>query len=85
MTDTKEILKKIAALRVRLDNSSEPANGISTHNITSEEPHRTAGALEAKVKLGAWHNALLDGTLRQLGSYFSVCRHGRSPRVPTGE
>jgi HD-GYP domain-containing protein (c-di-GMP phosphodiesterase class II) len=53
MTDTKELLQKIAALRMRLDTSGEPAAAL--------EPLR---AIEDKVKRGMAHNTLIEGSLR---------------------
>jgi HD-GYP domain-containing protein (c-di-GMP phosphodiesterase class II) len=51
MTDTKELLARIAALKTRLAARSEPAN----------DPER---AIAQKVECGGVHNTLIDGALR---------------------
>jgi HD-GYP domain-containing protein (c-di-GMP phosphodiesterase class II) len=56
MTDTKELLQKIAALRMRLNTSAEPAPATS-----AEDPVR---AVAEKVERGAVHNTLIESTLR---------------------
>ncbi len=55
MTDTKELLQRIAALRVRLGANGEP---------TPPEPLQ---AVEEKVQRGAVHNALIESSLRSAG------------------
>jgi HD-GYP domain-containing protein (c-di-GMP phosphodiesterase class II) len=74
MTDTKEILKKIAALRVRLDQArNQPAAGAPPLSSPEEPQQRNAAAdLDAKVRAGAWHNALIDTTLRQISGEAST-------------
>ncbi|MSQ94065.1 MAG: HD domain-containing protein [Gemmataceae bacterium] len=52
MTDTKELLQKIAALRTRLSEPAVPATA---------DPVR---AIEAKVERGSLHNAMLESALR---------------------
>jgi hypothetical protein len=58
MSDTNDLLERIAALRARL------AQGLPAADSTRQDPlHR----LEEQVKLGAWHNHLLDRALRMPG------------------
>jgi HD-GYP domain-containing protein (c-di-GMP phosphodiesterase class II) len=56
MTDTKELLQKIAALRMRLNISAAPAPATS-----AQDPLR---AVAEKVERGAAHNTLIEGSLR---------------------
>ena len=67
MTDTKDILKRIAALRVRLDHAQTEAAGQEPH-LPGEEPQviSAIAALEEKVRTGAQNNKLLDENLRQI-------------------
>ena len=58
MTDTKELLQRIAALRQRL-NQAEPT--VPTRTVKTHDPLR---AIDAQVQLGSRHNTLIDGTLR---------------------
>lgn len=61
MSDTKELLQKIAALRLRLDQ----AQGlVRDTRPATEESSGSPPALEEKVQRGGWHNSLLDGVLR---------------------
>src|SRR5262249_47376013 len=66
MSDTQAILRKIAALRARLD----PAQTRATGNAAAEA--REAGDpfrhLAHEVAVGARHNAMIDSTLRQLSA-----------------
>ncbi len=61
MSDTKELLQKIAALRLRLDQAQK---------LTPAAPPAGAAAAEAvqalaeRVERAGWHNALLDSALR---------------------
>jgi hypothetical protein len=59
MSDTRELLQKIAALRLRLDQ----AQGLAQDVLTAG-PRQATAALEEKVQRGHWHHALLDGALR---------------------
>ncbi|HZZ81565.1 MAG TPA: hypothetical protein VFE62_23890, partial [Gemmataceae bacterium] len=54
MTDTKELLQKIAALRLRLNSSSEPTT-------PAPDPVR---AVAEKVQRGTVHNTLIESSLR---------------------
>lgn len=56
MTETKELLQRIAALRVRLNSAAEP-----TLSVRAPDAER---AIENKVRTGAAHSALLESTLR---------------------
>ncbi len=67
MTDTQELLKKIAALRGRLDQAHRlVAAGGTIASQPSEEGQDPGKPLDTKVRAGTWHAGLLDGTLRQL-------------------
>ena len=69
MTDTKEILKKIAALRLRLDETRVSAGAASMPpSLDQGDDIKATALLEEKVNAGAWHNILLDGTLRQISA-----------------
>jgi hypothetical protein len=59
MSDTRELLQKIAALRLRLDQ----AQGLA-QDVLTVGPRQATGALDEKVQRGHWHHALLDGALR---------------------
>ena len=61
MNDTKELLRKIAALRQRLTVVPKPEPD-DTPAVRSDAAH----ALEQKVEQGAWHNRLIDRSLRPL-------------------
>ena len=61
MTDTKEILKKIAALRLRLDQAKTTGRQSTVHEV---QP----AVLEEMVVTGTRHSSLLDGTLRQISN-----------------
>src|SRR5260370_37885540 len=60
MTDTKELLQKIAALRMRLNTSAEPS--ASTGAV---DP---LAAIEDKLQRGAAHNTLIESSLHAAGS-----------------
>jgi HD-GYP domain-containing protein (c-di-GMP phosphodiesterase class II) len=67
MTDAKEILQKIAALKLRLDQARTRA-AISVPQKMDDEAAGSARAqMEEKIETGAWHNRLIDGVLRQVG------------------
>jgi HD-GYP domain-containing protein (c-di-GMP phosphodiesterase class II) len=69
MADSKEILQKIAALRVRLDQAqNHGARADAAAGTTADDDHvlKAVSILDAKVRAGAWHNTLLDGALRQI-------------------
>src|SRR5438552_14457653 len=72
MNDTKELLRKIAALRQRLTVVPKP-EADDTPAVRSDASH----ALEKKVEQGAWHNRLIDRSLRPLDAATSA-----SPSVP---
>lgn len=76
MTDTQELLKRIAALRVRLDQAqglmheadaaaAQLVGEGAPQNGTSDFAQRVA-ALDQKVRHAAWHGSLLDSALRPL-------------------
>ncbi len=79
MTDTKDILKRIAALRVRLDHSQIQDTGPADRSL-NEEPHVVSAiaALEEKVGTGAWDSKILDDNLRQISGVGS----GTAPLPP---
>ncbi len=56
MTDTKELLRKIAALRTRLNSGAEPESAGSAHNPLH--------AVAEKVRRGGIVNSLMESTLR---------------------
>ncbi len=65
MSDAKELLQKIATLRLRLDQAQglvRDANTTATA-LTAQSGDAVA-ALEQKVQRGGWHNTLLDSALR---------------------
>ena len=66
MTDTKEMLKKIAALRVRLDQAQNKVAVATAPQQTGGQEINATTVLEEKVRTGARHNALLDDSLRQI-------------------
>lgn len=57
MTDTKELLQRIAALRTRLNSGAEPAPAVSA---AADPLH----AVAEKVQRGAMHNTLIESSLR---------------------
>ncbi len=59
MTDTKELLQRIAALRLRLNSSAEPAAASAT--TSAQDPLH---AVAEKVQRGAVHNTLIESSLR---------------------
>ncbi|MCI0379436.1 MAG: HD domain-containing protein [Gemmataceae bacterium] len=61
MTDTKALLKKIADLRMRLDQ----AQAKKTQNAGATGQAQSAD-VETKARAGAWHNILLDSALREI-------------------
>ena len=68
MMDTKELLKRISALRDRLDQSREtigPATAalLESDDTACDDPVQ---AFQRKVELGSWETFLLDGSMRQL-------------------
>lgn len=68
MTETKEILQKIAALRMRLTEVPNQAVAPYSPAIHNERCGDAATlTLEQKVTIGAWQNTMLDGALRQIG------------------
>ena len=59
MTDTKELLQRIAALRQRLNTGAEPV-------LAEASPSNSMRAVEAKIMRGAEQNALIEGSLRSV-------------------
>lgn len=65
MTDSKDIIKKIAALRLRLDKAQGLLREVGTAaQALAEIPAETR--LDQQLQKGAWHNSLIDGALRTL-------------------
>src|SRR5712691_7681104 len=64
MTDTTELLEKIATLRQRLDQAQGLAKDAAAALV--DKPADPVQVLEHKVRVGAWHNSLIDGALRPL-------------------
>src|SRR4051812_1650636 len=67
MSGTKQLLEKIAALRVRLSQEAPTVR------------KDAAPPVEEKARVGAWHNSLIDGTLRPLEARVV----GQEPPLPT--
>ena len=67
MMDTKELLKRISALRQRLDQTRESAGSATAtllqHEVPANDPVQ---ALQHKVETGAWETILLNDSMRQL-------------------
>jgi HD-GYP domain-containing protein (c-di-GMP phosphodiesterase class II) len=67
MTATKELLDKIASLRQRLDQAQglaqDAAAALAEQNGTRADPVQ---ALQQNVLAGAWHNRLIDTSLREV-------------------
>ncbi|MBI3411272.1 MAG: HD domain-containing protein [Planctomycetes bacterium] len=61
MNDTKALLQKIAALRLRLDQAQGPTRTAAKTGSTQTAPAQAT--LEERVQQGAWHNSLLTATL----------------------
>ncbi|MCS7045614.1 MAG: HD domain-containing protein [Gemmataceae bacterium] len=64
MTDTKELLHKIAALRLRLDRDHTRGRDLVRPAETTPRRSDAAAMLEDKVRRGTAEQALLDGALR---------------------
>src|SRR5262245_35653986 len=65
MSDTQAILRKIAALRQRLDEAQATPGAVAESATPSADPlHHLAH----EVAVGARHNALIDSTLEQLAA-----------------
>ena len=64
MSDTKELLQRIAALHLRLDQAQGLVREANTTAAALTDPAGATFALEEKVRAGAWHNVLLDGEMR---------------------
>jgi HD-GYP domain-containing protein (c-di-GMP phosphodiesterase class II) len=81
MADTKEILKKLAALRTRLDNArqSAAAPALRPTDTNEDEEAQETLLLADKIRTGALHNAWIDSALRELGP-----EHG-SAAIPPGK
>jgi HD-GYP domain-containing protein (c-di-GMP phosphodiesterase class II) len=73
MTDTKELLQRIAALRMRLNTSAEPS--ASTGAV---DP---LAAIEDKLLRGAAHNTLIDSSLHSPGSSESAATMSATLRL----
>jgi len=61
MSDAKELMQKIASLRLRLDQAQAL---MREAGAAAPAQPGDAAALEQKVQRGGWHNALLDSALR---------------------
>jgi HD-GYP domain-containing protein (c-di-GMP phosphodiesterase class II) len=67
MMDTKELLKRISALRQRLDQTRESAGAAAATLMQHDAPaHDPMQALAHKVESGSWETILLNDTMRQL-------------------
>src|SRR5437867_4016391 len=65
MSDAKELMQKIASLRLRLDQAQGAIREANTTAAAALVPSSDAvAALEQKVQRGGWHNTLLDSALR---------------------
>lgn len=77
MSETKELLQKIAALRLRLDQAQGSAPDANAPAASSSDLSRDpALVLQEKVHRGGWHNTLLDSALRG-------AEGGDRPTLPT--
>jgi HD-GYP domain-containing protein (c-di-GMP phosphodiesterase class II) len=76
MNDAKELLQKIASLRLRLDQAQGMAQGMTVAAQALTNQADDAAALEAKVQRGNWHNTLLDSALRDVEA-------GEKPVLPS--
>src|SRR5215510_3939729 len=63
MSDAKELMQKIASLRLRLDQAQALMREAGAATAPTQSGDAVT-ALEQKVQRGGWHNALLDGALR---------------------
>ncbi len=87
MMDTKELLKRISALRQRLDQSRESAGTMtaaptlpgSPYGDTGRHdgPHDSVHALQHKVETGSWETILLNDTMRQLPDVTAPAADGK--------
>jgi hypothetical protein len=68
MSDTQAILRKIAALRARLEPAQAPAPAGASAAADVRESEDPLHHLAHDVAVGARHNALIDSTLRQLSA-----------------
>src|SRR5207247_138223 len=64
MSDTKDILRKIAALRQRLDQAQAPVREPAAALAADEQASDSLARVEQKVAIGARHDALIDAVLR---------------------
>jgi HD-GYP domain-containing protein (c-di-GMP phosphodiesterase class II) len=65
MSDSKEMLQKIAALRLRLDQAQKLVDEANTSAAAATaQSGQAVAALEDKVRRGGWHHALLDSAMR---------------------
>src|SRR5215210_6557817 len=66
MSQAKDLLQRIAALRLRLDQAQGLARAVLERGASAAgETGKDVALLEAKAQAGAWHHTLLDGALRQ--------------------
>src|SRR6478609_4466421 len=67
MTDTKALLKKISALRQRLDQAQGLASAAAV-TLLEEDPEQPepVRSLQRKVQAGGWQAALLDNCIRPM-------------------
>src|SRR5947209_17121710 len=77
MTDTKEIMRKISALRARLDDVKRQPLDAENSQEPSPDGDKETLLLEKKVKAGAWHGALIDEELRQISGASNA-----APQLP---
>ena len=67
MMDTKELLKRISALRQRLDQARESAGPATATLVPPDAPaNDPVQALAHKVEAGSWETILLNDTMKQL-------------------
>lgn len=64
MTDTRELLKKISALRQRLDQAQGLASAAAVTLIETEPASEPLQQLQHKVQTGSWQASLLDTSIR---------------------
>src|SRR5262245_6033544 len=76
MNDAKQLLEKIASLRLRLDQAQGMAQGMTAAAQALTNQAKDAAALEAKVERGNWHNTLIDSALRSAEA-------GEKPALPS--
>ncbi len=81
MNDTQVILRKLAALRQRLDQAQGLMRDASaTAALLEQQTHDPLENLEAKVAQGARHNALIEGSIRELPGTAPAAEPAPVPR-----